>query len=210
MDTSPPDNIIEALVRRREIALRRLAQAQAVLREATEMERKALKELTELETTERVLKAMQTQSTEPTVDASLTAPIRHMLRRAREVDATDADVRRISETSPLHTGGGRHVRSVALELCAQLLAKGAWMHTDELLTRLEGMGHVIRAANPQQRLSQMLSADDRFETQRGRGWRLKGTLNSLSGDPHFDEQLRRRAAHLIDTPTRRSGGDPGT
>jgi len=75
--------------------------------------------------------------------------------------------------------------------------------TEELLEELTKRGVQLNAANKLQRLSQILSMNDSFKNQRGRGWTLDispasewSQKSNSSNEPEKDPRLVARAREL--------------
>lgn len=87
------------------------------------------------------------------------------------------------------------VRDMVISVCAELLKGGRWSSTEELYRRLDAMGVQLRVLNPVQRVSQILSADSRFKSQRGRGWSL---ATDEDRKDEWEQKLERRSNELLD------------
>lgn len=67
----------------------------------------------------------------------------------------------------------RFMNKLAITQCKQILAGGRQMKTPELYAVLESMNIKLRAEDPEARLSQLLSGEDDFVSDRKNGWSLK-------------------------------------
>ena len=193
--------IQKALHVKRQAALRRLAQVQAIKVHAQREEQEAHRELAELEVAERVLRGL------PSNDEEMAAlnnamSIRHVLRKGLSADPADAVIHGLSE----ETMASRQQKINVVRECCKMLMDGSWKSTDELNAGLIEKGFVLRVANPPQRISQILGADSHFRTQRGRGWSLNPDRTLPVGVPPGersrateleDERLRQQARRVV-------------
>lgn len=204
MANEPDESFLhKALHVKRQAAMRRLSQAQAIKAQALREEQEAHRELAELEVAERVLRGLPSND-EEIAALSNAMSIRHVIRRGLSADPADAVIHGVSE----ETMASRQQKINVLRECYMMLKDGSWKSTDELNAGLIEKGLVLRVANPPQRISQILGADPNFRTQRGRGWSLNPDAGPMSPADApgqrsraidlEDERLRQQARRVVD------------
>lgn len=189
--------IAQALEAKKAAALQRLRYARAMQRQATNMEREAIRDLQEAEVADRVfkglprgsddLRALQEAGDPERLAAELRARTAFLLSREQE-----------EREAMLNSRGQKDMIVIA---AVDLLRDGSWRTTEELTNAMLGQGLPISAANPQQRVSQVLSLDARFRTQRGKGWALVESPAQqelpIKEPDEWDENNRRKARRLV-------------
>lgn len=82
----------------------------------------------------------------------------------------------------------REVNRKAIEVVTEVLLETQQMKTSDLFVALHQRGVTLPAKNPEERLSQLLSAKkDTFQSDRKNGWSLKGDVNSSALDAEAED-----------------------
>lgn len=210
--SSPLDRAIET---KRRVLVHQINHAQIVQRHFADLERKWREELEDLETARRVMREL------PVTDEAAASMIEKMnfltseegtnqliaaavhTERERVVHAT-----RLRMTEEMRERellmATRQYKPLVTEFSMSLLRDGSWKSTEQIHEELTKRGIKLPVANPMQRISQILSADDRFVTQRGRGWSLRDqpTAAENQASDELDAKLRREARRVVNDDRR--------
>lgn len=193
------DTVEQALAAKKAAALRRIRFSQAMQRQAANMEREALRELQEAEIAEKVLRGL------PRGAEDLNALVRSVEpeRLAAELRARTAMLLNKEQEEREAALNSRGQKDMIVAAATQLLRDGSWRSTEDLTKEMLSQGLPISAANPLQRVSQVLSLDDRFRNQRGKGWALVESSGQqelpMKEQDEWDENNRRKARRLVNS-----------
>jgi len=98
----------------------------------------------------------------------------HAELSARVGQASPIDKPVVRPSAAMSSDGARIATSAEVVSFSELwLANGDWMTTEAIYEGLTASGFTIKAMHPITRVSQILSASQKFQTQRGKGWALK-------------------------------------
>ena len=174
--------ILRGLAIKKRMAVTTIARGKAIQRQGQELERQGAAELADVEAFERVLKSLPTTDDELVMfeRAAEQLPVfpQGSLRGTTRVGITASGVLGASSLNSFL----KSQRDQVIFHCTQLLSAGVWRTTEELLESLLGRDVQLTAANPLQRVSQILSSAPQFRNQRGKGWAL------LDASPDFDSR----------------------
>lgn len=175
------ETILRGLHARKRSAMRKMSVGRSIQKHGADLEREGAAELADAEAFERVLRSL------PTTDEDIAALERSMPEQAMRASAELRNLMGHNDLHPantmLHHSGGpvsRTQRDLVIAAATAMLSRGNWLSTEELLEGLMRRGVQLTAANPAQRVSQILSMSNAFTNQRGRGWSLK-TLDASPG-----------------------------
>jgi hypothetical protein len=181
---------MRALAAKRNMLQHKIHMARAMQRKAAELEREALAEMAELDVATKVLNELP---------KALESAQNHDLgwNHYQIMAEVNERAKRISEEADQLGESlyeSKRQKDIVVFHCVRMLADGSYKTTEELLQGLLEQNVRLTAANPLQRLSQILSADDRFRPQRGKGWSMN--MEPRPNPPDIlgvDENLRLRA-----------------
>jgi hypothetical protein len=184
----PIDLLVHVAAQRRRNAQRKMEQARQMNQQSLELEREATRELQEVEAFERLF-----QQAQSILRHGRPPEVLELESAAQQLSAVDRVRRKILEDRQF-----RSQRDQVAEFAAFMLEDREWMSTNELVDAMKGRNIQLTAADPAARVSQILSQDDRFQNQRGRGWALvKRPVNETpSESTSEDEQIKARAREL--------------
>jgi hypothetical protein len=189
------------LAARRQAAMRKYEFARGLQKHADSMRREAEREMQEIEIAERVYRELPaTESQAMALEQSVSMD--KLLQEAQMAAARDVARRERAERNAVPhelsvriEPSNQSLREMVGDVCVQLLQDGSWKSTEDLHQALDAAGVPLgRVQNPVQRVSQILSQDDRFKTQRGRGWAL---ATAEDRQDEWSEQLERRSRELV-------------
>lgn len=185
---------------RRLAASRKYEFARALQKHADGMRREAEKEMQEIEIAERVLRDLPATESQAMVLEQSVDPT-FLWKEAQKAALAETDSRRHHRRNEAtHELVARaepaSLRQFVTDVAMQLLRDGVWKTTEELHAQMDAMGVPIgRVQNPVQRVSQILSQDERFKNQRGRGWSLATDEDKKD---EWDQKLQHRTKELLD------------
>lgn len=200
MPNDPRLPLDQQLNARRTAAARKHEFARALQKHADGMRREAEKEMQEIEIAERVLRDLpetesQAMALEQSVDPN------SLWQEAKKAASAETSARRQQlRNEAMHELATRTepatLRQFVTDVAMHLLRDGSWKTTEELHLRMDAMGVPLgRVQNPVQRVSQILSQDERFKNQRGRGWSL---ATDEDRKDEWDQKLQHRTKELLD------------
>ena len=210
------ETIARALMAKRRAAMRKIMNGRALAKQGTDMEREGAAEMADVEAFERVYKNLPT--TPEQMHALERAPSRwaggsrvletHLRNLAFHGGGEAADLSNmplVMRNELMH--GSKSQRDLVVMHCAQILANGEWRTTEELNELMIEAGVQLTAANPVQRISQILSTTKGFVNQRGRGWSLDRSpaLSDLpDSERESEDPLRIETKRVLDKPDHRA------
>jgi hypothetical protein len=167
---SLPDiqSVVRVAQAKRRAATRKIHEGQQYQRHGVELEREGMRELQEVEAFERMLKSVPKNEQEMLAFESIGSEAAHAQMSWR------ANVERHERIESQY----RSQRDQVVRFASQFLSKVAAAATEDLLEAMVQNGIKLTSSNPAQRVSQILSQDDRFKSQRGVGWSLAGETSS--------------------------------
>jgi hypothetical protein len=171
--------VIRVAHAKRRAALRKVQEGQMMQRQGAEREREGMREMQEVEAFERLLKSVPSNEQE-------------MLLLEAEGRSTGMHDR----GSDRFTESYRSQRDQVVSIAKQLLRVQPAMTTEEMLEAMSQLGVKLTSSNPAQRISQILSQDDSFKSQRGVGWSLAPTGESSSERDEYEARLKARAREV--------------
>lgn len=196
------------LAARRHAAALKSGFARSLLRHAEGLRREADREMQEIEIAERVFTTLPATESEA---LALHASVSHDQLWAharntalREAQAAAEEAYHAAKAAAANNVAGKtellvssSLRAMVLEHAMHFLADGSWKSTEELHGLLDARGVVMNVQNPVQRVSQILSADNRFKNQRGRGWSLATAVDQRDLRDDWDQKLQHRTSELL-------------
>lgn len=173
---------------RRNTAVRKYEFARALQRHAETLRRDAEREMQEIDIAEKVLRELPETHSELMALEHSVSPER-LWNEAQSAAMSEMAAR----NEAAHSSMSSKIKDIIVHFCEQLLSDGTSKSTEELWQALQERGVPLRVQNPVQRVSQILSADERFRNQRGRGWYLA----ALERPDEWSERLERRSRELV-------------
>lgn len=181
--------------------MQKLADGRHLIQQGEDLQREAAAEMQEVEAFERLMKSL------PTSEEELHA-IESGVAHTRTNASVAARTAHLISSRDLIPSSFRTQRDQASALCFQILSDGRWRTTEELVDELTKRGFVLTAENKLQRLSQILSMNEQFKNQRGRGWSLdvssvldvssanETSKSRMSSEDEMNARLTARAREL--------------